>query len=196
MREALETEGRLSPAEVQQELENMTAADWVRVERLASWLFDGVSAVSHEDLLQEACVKFLSGERVWHRGFAAVPAFTSVLESMASNYRKREKNGPIDTGTLVRSADMLDESEFLIRHVDAVETITPETAVSDGQQLARLESRLSDDDEAALIAVVWAEGRRGADAAEALGMNEHQYEAARKRLVRKLEPTEDERRKG
>ncbi|SOE92695.1 hypothetical protein SAMN05414139_05452 [Burkholderia sp. D7] len=194
MRDALETEGRLSPAEVQQELENMTTADWVRVERLASWLFDGVSAVSHEDLLQEACVKLLSGERIWHRGFPGIPAIKSVLVSMASNYRKRERNGPIDTGMLVASADMLDESESLVRHADAVETITPEIAFSDRQQLARLESRLSDDEEAGLIAIVWAEGRRGKDAAEALGMDENQYEAARKRLVRRLESMEDERR--
>lgn len=37
MREALETDSRLNPAEVKQELEKMSPADWVRVERLAKW---------------------------------------------------------------------------------------------------------------------------------------------------------------
>ncbi|QKL55195.1 hypothetical protein HI814_00060 [Ralstonia solanacearum] len=196
MREALETDNRLSPAEVKQELEQMSPADWVRVERLAKWAFAGVSAVSDEDLLQEACTKLLSGERVWHRGYSAVPAIASVLDSMASNYRKREANGPIDTGTIVEAVDAMDETDLLVRNVEPVDTITPDAVASDAQQLTRLEALLVDDADAALVAYAWAEGRRGKDAAEALGMNENQYDAARKRLVRKLETMEDERRNG
>ncbi|MBO3034772.1 sigma-70 family RNA polymerase sigma factor [Burkholderia pseudomallei] len=196
MSEALETDSRLSPAEVKQELEKMSPADWVRVERLAKWAFSGVAAVSHEDLLQEVCAKLLSGERVWHRGYAAVPAIASVLDSMASNYRKRETNGPIDTGTVVEAADVMEETDLLVHHVEPVHTITPEDATSDAQQVTRLEALLADDEEATLVAWEWAEGRRGKEAAEALGMNENQYEAARKRLLRKLETMEDERRNG
>lgn len=196
MREALEADSRLSSAEVKQELEKMSLADWVRVERLAKWAFAGVSAVSYEDLLQEACTKLLSGERVWHRGYSAVPAIASVLDSMASNYRKREANGPIDTGTTVEAMVAMDETDLFVRNIESVDTITPDAAVSDAQQLSRLEALLADDADAALVAYVWAEGRRGKDAAETLGMKENQYEAARKRLVRKLETMEDERRNG
>lgn len=196
MREALETDTRLSTAEVKQELEKMSPADWVRVERLAKRAFAGVPAVSHEDLLQEACAKLLSGERVWHRSFAAVPAITSVLDSMASNYRKREANGPIDAGTVVETADVMEATDLLVRNVEPVHTITPEAATSDAEQVARLEALLADDEEAALVAWEWAAGRRGKEAAEALGMDENQYDAARKRLVRKLETLEDERRNG
>lgn len=196
MSEALETGTRLSTAEVNQDLEKMSPADWVRVERLAKRAFAGASAVSHKDLLQEACAKLLSGERVWHRGFAAVPAIASVLDSMASNARKRESNGPIDTGTVVEAADVMEETDLLVRNVEPVHTITPEAAASDTQQVTRLEALLGDDEEATLIAWEWAEGRRGKEAADALGMNKNQYEAARKRLVRKLETMEDERRNG
>ncbi|MDY7816324.1 hypothetical protein U0F71_11435 [Burkholderia pseudomallei] len=196
MREALETDIRLSTAEVKQELEKMSPADWFRVERLAKRAFAGVPAVSHEDLLHEACVKLLSGARVWHRGFAAVPAIASVLDSMASNYRKREANEPIDSGTVVESADVMDATDLLVRNVEPVQTVTPEVATSDAEQAARVEVLLADDEEAALVAWEWAVGRRGKEAAEALGMDKNQYDAARKRLVRKLETMDDERRNG
>ena len=46
----------------------------VRVERIAKRAFAGIGAASHEDLLHEAYAKLLGGERVWHRGYTAVPA--------------------------------------------------------------------------------------------------------------------------
>ncbi|MEM5316185.1 hypothetical protein [Paraburkholderia sp. JHI869] len=196
MREALDTDDRLSPAEVKQELENMSPADWVRVERIARRAFAGVGADSHEDLLQEACAKLLGGERVWHRGYPAVPAIASVLDSMASNARKREANGPIDGHTVVESTDVMDSTDLLVRNVEPVQTLTPEVATSDAEQAARVEMLLADDAEAALVAWEWAAGRRGKEAAEALQMDKNQYEAARKRLARKLETMEDERRNG
>jgi len=142
-------------------------------------------------------VKLMCGDRVWRRGFAAIPAIASVLESMASNYRKREKNGPIDSYAVVATADEpMDDESVLVRHVDPVDSITPEMAVSDGQQLTMLDALLADDVEAMLVAYEWAAGRRGREAAEELGMSVNQYEAARKRLVRKLESMEDERSQG
>ncbi|WP_241301422.1 hypothetical protein [Burkholderia stabilis] len=196
MNAALDTDDRLSPAEVKQELENMSSADRVRVERLAQYAFAGVSGMSHEDLLQEAYTKVLSGERIWRRGFAAVPAIASVLDSMANNYRKRETNGPIESGTIVAATEAIDDTDLLVRNVEPVEAITPEDAAYDSQQLKKLEALLVDDEEATLVAWEWAMGRRGKEAIEALGMSENQYEAARKRLMRKLETMEDERRNG
>ncbi|WP_374619367.1 hypothetical protein [Pandoraea sp.] len=196
MRESLDTDDRLSSAEVKQALEAMSPADWRRVMLFARQAFSGIGSASHEDLLQEACAKLLGGERVWHRGYAAVPAIASVLDSMASNARKREANGPINGDTVVASRDVMDESEVLVAYVEPVDTLTPEIAASDAEQVARLEELLADDMEAALVAWEWAAGRRGQEAAEALRMDMHQYEAARKRLTRKLEMMEDERRKG
>ncbi|AQV92665.1 sigma-70 family RNA polymerase sigma factor [Cupriavidus necator] len=196
MRQALETDDRLSSAEVKLELDNLSPADWVRVERLARRIFSGVAHASHEDILHEACVKLLSGERIWHRGYAAIPAIVSVLESMASNHRKREKNGPIDPNAAVATAEPMEDESVLVRQVEPVNSITPEMAVSDGQQLTMLDALLADDVEAMLVAYEWAAGRRGREAAEELGMSVNQYEAARKRLVRKLESMEDERRQG
>ncbi|MCE4058732.1 hypothetical protein LXM60_00725 [Pandoraea sputorum] len=195
MRESLDTDDRLSSAEVKQALEAMSPADWSRVMMFSRRAFSGVGSVSHEDLLQEACTKLLGGERVWHREYTAVPAIASVLDSMASNARKREANGPINGDTVVASADVLDESDVLLA-VEPVNTVTPEVAASDAEEVARLEVLLADDAEAALVAWEWAAGRRGQEAAEALSMDMHQYEAARKRLTRKLQSMEDERRKG
>lgn len=90
----------------------------------------------------------------------------------------------------------MDATDLLVRNVEPVNTITPEAAVSHAQQVTRLETLLADDEEATLVVWEWAEGWRGKEAAEALGMNENQYEAARKRLLRKLETMEDERRNG
>lgn len=196
MREASDTDHRLSPVEVKMELENMSAADRFRVERLAQYAFAGVSGTTHEDLLQEAYMKLLSGERIWRRGFNAVPAIASVLDSMASNYRKRETNGPIKAGTMVATSETMEETNLLVCNVQPVETVTPEDAAYDAQQLKKLEALLAGDEDATLVAWEWAMGRRGKEAIDALGMNENQYEAARKRLLRKIETMEDERRNG
>ena len=196
MRDGLESDTRLSTAEVKQELEKISPADWSRLERLAQWAFAGASGMSHEDLLQEACTKLWSGDRVWRRGFAAVPAIASVLDSMASNYRKREVNGPIVSGTIAGSTEALDDADLLVRDVEPVDATTPEDAASGSQQLKKLEALLADDEDATLVTWEWAAGRRGKEAMEALGMSENQYEAARKRLLRKLETMEDERRNG
>lgn len=196
MREALDTDDRLSPAEVKQELENMSPTDWVRIEWLAKQAFSGLGAASHEDLLQEACAKLLGGERVWRRGYAAVPVIAFVLDSMASNARKREANGPIDGDTVVESSDVMEATDVLVRNVEPLQTLTPEVATSDAEQAARVEELLADDAEAALVAWEWAAGRCGNEAAKALQMDKNQYEAARKRLVRKLETMKNERRNG
>ncbi|AJE99144.1 hypothetical protein [Pandoraea apista] len=193
---ALDSDDRLTQAEVLQELGNMSAADRVRVERLARYAFAGVFGMSDEDLLQDAYTKLISGERVWHRCFAAVPAIASVLDSMASNLRKREANGPIESGTIVSTSEAISDADLLISDVEPVQTITPEDAAYDSQQFKKLEALLEDDEEATLVAWEWAMGRRGKEAAEALGMSENQYDAARKRLTRKLETMEDERRNG
>lgn len=196
MTEALDGDDRLSPAEVKLELEKMSPADWVRVERIAMRAFTSPGAASHEDLLQEACAKLLGGERVWHRGYPAVPAIASVLDSMASNMRKRITNGPIDGHTLVESDDAMEDTSVLVHNAEPIQTVTPEMLTSDAQQVARVERLIGEDDDAVLVACEWAEGRRGQEAIESLGMEKNQYEAARKRLVRRLASMEDERRKG
>lgn len=196
MREALDSDDRLSPAEVRQALENMSPAAWLRVEWIAKQAFSGLGSASYEDLLQDACAKLLGGERVWRRGYAAVPVIAFVLDSMASNTRKREANGPIDGDTVVESDDVMANTDLLVRNVEPIQTLTPEVATSDAEQAARVEELLADDVEAALVALEWAVGRYGNEAAEALQMDKNQYEAARKRLVRKLKPMEDERRNG
>ncbi|MCX4163583.1 MULTISPECIES: hypothetical protein [Paraburkholderia] len=196
MSEALETDDRLSLVEVRQELEKMSPADWLRVEWMARQAFSGLGAASHEDLLQEACAKLLGGERVWRRGYAAVPVIAFVLDSMASNARKRDANGPIDGDTIVESNDVMEATDLLVRNVEPVQTLTPDIAASDAEQAARVEDLLADDAEAALVAWEWAAGRCGTEAAAALQMDKKQYDAARKRLVRKLKLMEDERRNG
>ena len=125
-----------------------------------------------------------------------MPAIASVLDSMASNYRKREVNGPIVSGTIAGSTEALDDADLLVRDVEPVDATTPEDAASGSQQLKKLEALLADDEDATLVTWEWAAGRRGKEAMEALGMSENQYEAARKRLLRKLETMEDERRNG
>lgn len=193
---ALDSDDRLTQAEVLQELKNMSAADRIRVERLARYAFAGVSGMSDEDLLQDAYTKLISGERIWHRGFAAVPAIASVLDSMASNLRKREANGPIESRTIVSTSETINDADLLVSNVEPVQTITPEDAAYDAQQFRKLEVLLENDEEATLVAWEWAMGRRGKEAVEALGMSDNQYDSARKRLMRKLETMEDERGNG
>ncbi|WP_429500887.1 hypothetical protein ACQUFY_26495 (plasmid) [Robbsia andropogonis] len=90
----------------------------------------------------------------------------------------------------------MNDTDVLVRNVEPVYAINPEISTSDAEQVARVETLLVDDTEAALVAREWVSGKYGNEAAEALQMNKNQFEAARKRLVRKLKQMDDERRNG
>lgn len=183
---------RLTPAEVEAELRRLCGgADYARAKSLARARAAGITDWTAEDLLHEAMVKLLCGERRWPRGVHPLVVLKTAMHSIASNTRKRANKGPIDRRVAVETTSgENDEQQGLV----AVADTTPVDVANAKSELEAIQNLVAGDDEAELVAMAWADGLRGKEAADALGFDMKTYEAARKRLIRKLEPAAAARR--
>lgn len=172
---------RLSLAEVGEALDQLCAgADFARALSIARGRAAGLVGWTAEDLLHETMVNLLAGNRRWPRGLHPLVVLKTAMHSIASNIRKRGKKGPVDARASAEDADQHREPE--------VSDQTPIDAVDAKTQLEVILKAVAGDEDAGLVAMAWADELRGKDAAEALGFDMKRYEAARKRLLRKLEP--------
>jgi DNA-directed RNA polymerase specialized sigma24 family protein len=179
---------RLTTVEVEAELRQLcSGADYARAKSLARTRAAGLVGSTAEDLLQEAITKLLSGERRWPRGVHPLVVLATAMHSIASNLRKSTKRGPIDSKVAVDGPAELDDEEQSPT-VTRVDTTTPEHIADAKTQLEEIQHLVAGDEEAELVVLAWAEGLRGKEAADELGFDMHTYEAARKRLIRKLTP--------
>ncbi|MDP9606950.1 UNVERIFIED_ORG: hypothetical protein J2W38_006770 [Variovorax paradoxus] len=178
---------RLSLAEVEAALRALSPADWERALRLARFRVGGLVDWTGESLLSEALAKLLAGERVWRRGVSALQTLKNVLHSLASNDRKKQTGAPIDRFATVDLGVDDAEDEDYVPGVVAIDERSPERIAAGRSQLAAIESLVADDEDAQMVLMAWSEGIRGKAAAEDLGFDMKRYDAARKRLERKLE---------
>lgn len=178
----------LSLAEVDATLRALPPADWERALRLARFRAGGLADWTGESLLSEALAKLLAGERVWRRGVSALQTLKNVLHSLASNDRKKQTGAPIDRFATVDVGAGGTEDEDHMPGVIAVDDRSPESIVDGRSQLVAIEKLVADDEDAQMVLMAWSEGIRGKAAAEDLGFDMKRYDAARKRLERKLEP--------
>lgn len=178
----------LSLAEVDAALRALPPADWERALRLARFRAGGLADWTGESLLSEALAKLLAGERVWRRGVSALQTLKNVLHSLASNDRKKQTGAPINRFATVDVGAGGTEDEDHMPGVIAVDDRSPESIVDGRSQLVAIEKLVADDEDAQMVLMAWSEGIRGKAAAEDLGFDMKRYDAARKRLERKLEP--------
>ncbi|MBU1210026.1 MAG: hypothetical protein KJ587_01990 [Alphaproteobacteria bacterium] len=155
---------------------------------MARFRAGGLADWTGESLLSEALAKLLAGERVWRRGVSALKTLKNVLHSLASNDRKKQTSAPIDRFATVDVGAGGTEDEDHMPGVIAVDDRSPESIVDGRSQLVAIEKLVADDEDAQMVLMAWSEGIRGKAAAEDLGFDMKRYDAARKRLERKLEP--------
>lgn len=168
-------------------------ADWERAQTIAATLCGGVTGWSAEDLLQEALTKFLEGDRSWPSGVHPMVVLKNVMHSIASNERKSNRASPIDEQVEVDPFETGDEAEK-VASVRSSSGATPEDVVSGKQQMAALYAALAGDDDLQMLVMVWADGLRGEEARAELGWDAKKYDAERKRLTRRLEKLDAQRR--
>jgi DNA-directed RNA polymerase specialized sigma24 family protein len=190
MSDTAESESRLSKSEVENELLNMSPADWARAQRLANFLSRSLTDVTGDDLLQETMTKLLSQDRVWKRGLEPILVLFVAMRGISSNDLKKEMNGPVDPFKVVSTTDEEPEDAGREHFEMGVSHDTPEVALIKRQLLEQIEADVSQDEDAHLLLLMWIDGIRGAEAATELGMDAKRYDAARKRLARRLAPYE------
>lgn len=177
----------LSRLEIEDMLAGLSAADLQRINNKACTYARGLVHLSPKDLIQEVWIKFLTGERVFPRDARPVIVIINAMHSEASNCREREQAGAIDhyVDISVLSQDTEDDEGTAVvvpRH-----DVTPERILIARWDLSVIEALVADSSELQELVVAWALGLRGEAAAADLGWGMNQYEAARKRLIRRLE---------
>jgi DNA-directed RNA polymerase specialized sigma24 family protein len=186
MQDVSSTAAVFNRAEVDAQLRELSGADWTRARKFARAVTFGLKGVEADDLVQEAMTKLLSGDRVWRAGIPPFVVITNVIRGVASNWRKRSKNGPIDDSIEVALLDAGFDLEGPQQAI-AVNHITPERILSGQEQLACVEQAVADDEELGLLCTAWAEGLRGEPVRSELGWSVKTYEAVRKRFSRCLD---------
>ena len=180
---------RLNSAEVYAAISQVCGSvDLARAKSIACARAAGLVGWTAEDLLQEAMTRLLSGMRRWPRGKHPLVVLKTAMHSIASNARKRVQSDPVNphvpiSGPEDGSIDPL-EGIFETKSDD----MSPMDAVDARSQLDAIQNLVAGDEEVELVVMAWADGLRGKEAADALGFDIKTYEAARKRLIRRLEP--------
>lgn len=180
---------RLSVAEVREILDQMSAADWRRAERYAAARAHGLRNVAGEDLLNEACVQLLGGQRRFPRGHAPLVVLRSAMRSEASNARKSGWERRVDDRFIVEPTEEVDDSGEVDSRTLAPGAVAPHTPEEESlakEQFDAVAKVLEGDVDVELVAMAWADGLRGKEAIEASGLSPKAYDAARNRLIRKL----------
>lgn len=179
---------RLDRLQVENAMAAMSDADWRRVEFIASSLSHGFTGFEPEDLILEAQTKLLEGVRVWPTGVPAVVVLENVMSSIASNARKRIKDGPIDVTVEVDPLETDDQEggtagQTVFSRTDA----TPESLVAAREQIAAINRLVADDADLQDLVAAWAMELKGEEAWMSLGWTKDKYEANRKKLTRRLD---------
>lgn len=186
---------RLSLVEVRAALDALSAADWDRIDRIAKRRAAGLHHMTPRDLRQQALVDLMASRR-WPPGVHPVVVVAKVMHSIASNERKHAKSSPIDPYVEVDPFETSDQDDEPGKKpiVLASTGITPEDFASGRDQFESLYCELEDDADLQLLAITWADEVRGKDAESELNWDAQKYDRERKRLIRRLDAVDPDRR--
>lgn len=178
----------LSPTEAEAAINAISDGDWKRLSNHSRLLSLGIPEMVDDDLLHEAVVRLLDGKRHWKRGVVAFTSVYNIMHSIASDTRKKVKEGPIARFAVVTEGDGGDEDEEEVpqQQATAVAVGTPEVIVGIKKILAILEKLVAGNPEEEDVLQCWACGLYGQEAAKERQISMNVYEAARKRLERKI----------
>jgi DNA-directed RNA polymerase specialized sigma24 family protein len=176
----------LQRAEVDAALDRLVqdSGEMARVRKLARVIAHGLSAMDAEDLLQKAMMLLLAERRKWPRGLSTWGMLKGVMRSIA--YRSRRKpdyllaedlGAPSDEDSEVESSQL---AEGVSLEAD------PARAAQGESELLAVQGAVKGDEELELLVEALADGLTGMSIATELGWDAKKYDAARKRLSRRL----------
>lgn len=186
----------LSKDEVYRVLEQLSDDDYQRIRYKARIYARGLVNMSAEDLIQETFTALLGQDRNFPSNVAPVVVVMNAMHSEASNLRERETAGAIDhfvdvSGIVSDDAD--DDEAGGISVIPRTE-VTPERIVSGQELIKQLIDSLSNEPDLQDLAAAWGMELTSQEAADFLGWDMKQYEAARKRLNRRLNGVKEDQK--
>jgi hypothetical protein len=169
------------------------SGEMARVVKLARVFANGLVAMDGEDLLGKAMALLLAGRRNWPRGLPTLVVLRRAMRSIASNTRKKADYLLADDLDAPSDDDSGEESSPLAEGVS--QESDPARAVEAESELAAIQKAVKGDEELELLVEALAEGLTGMGIATELGWDGKKYDAARKRLSRRLAALKTDRSK-
>lgn len=178
----------LNQAEVAAAIDAMPNVEFKRLMKQSRFMSLSVPGMSDGDLLHEALVRLLEGQRQWKRGVDPGATVYMIMLSIARDTRKQAKNAPIDRFAVVTEGDDRDEDddETPQKTETAVAVGTPEEITGVRELFCMLEHLAAKDQDEEAVLIAWADGLSAEEAAASAGIDMKDYDNARKRLERKI----------
>ena len=144
--------------------------------------------ISVQDLLQEAWLRVFEGKRKWRmRHVEFLPFMFGVTRGIGSDLTQT-KSGKLSAASLsegaLRNEDDPEHESPLDRY--ASNSDTPEAIAIAKEQFAAFHSDFEDDEKAWYVLECVAEGLSGPEIQRKLGMSDKEFEAARRRIARRV----------
>jgi hypothetical protein len=160
------------------------AGEMARAKKLAWVIAHGLPAMGADDLLQKALVLLLAEKRKWPRGLPTLQMLKGVMRSVA--YSTRNKLDYL----LAADVEPQSDEEHAVEASPLAEGVSlqtdPARAVAAESELVTVQNAVKGDEELELLVEALAEGLTGTGIATELGWDAKKYDAARKRLSRRL----------
>jgi hypothetical protein len=160
------------------------SGEMARARKLARVIAHGLPAMDGDDLLGKAMTLLLAERRKWPRGLSTLGMLKGVMRSVA--YRARRKPDYLLAEDLGAPSD--EDSEIESSSLaDGVSAETDPARAAEGEsELVAVQNAVKDNEELELLVEALAEGLTGTGIAKELGWDGKKYDAARKRLSRRL----------
>lgn len=160
------------------------SGEMARAKKLAKVLAHGLSAMDAEDLLQKAFTLLIAGRRSWPRELPTLILLKGVMRSVASSARKKPEY------LLAEDIGALSDEDSGVDLAPLAEGTSPEMdparIAAAESELAAVQDAVKGDEDLELLVEALAEGLTGTGIASELGWDGKKYDAARKRLSRRL----------
>jgi DNA-directed RNA polymerase specialized sigma24 family protein len=168
------------------------AGAMARALKMARVIAHGLPAMEAQDLLQKAMMLMLAERRKWPRGLSTLGMLKGVMRSVA--YRARRKPDYILAEDLGFPSEEGDESDMSPLAEGAAPEADPARAVQGESELIAVQNAVKGEETLELLVEALAEGLTGIGIAQELGWDAKKYDAARKRLSRRLAELKTDRR--
>lgn len=178
--------------EAQKIVRNLSENEYKYLARAAAWLLSPYAwlplAYNFKDLLHEACIRTLTGERRMPCDISPPRFLIETMRSIHSSWSKTASR--IDIESI--DPQPRNDPDIPVPEVETLRTIEPdpETRMMIALRIQRVFSALEHDKIAWHVAKCWGQQRSAKETQEALGISPNEYDAARKRIIRSLRAIE------
>jgi DNA-directed RNA polymerase specialized sigma24 family protein len=155
-----------------------------RARKLARVIAHGLSAMDADDLLQKAMLLLVAEKRKWPRALSTLGMLKGVMRSVA--YRTRRKLDYLLAEDLGGPSNDDSDGESSPVAEGVSPGMDPALAVQGESELDAVQNAVKGDEELEFLVEALAEGLTGMGIAKELGWDGKKYDAARKRLSRRL----------